>query len=477
MLSVSLLVDAPFAPNLHSTAMADLFFETALVSGAWARDVRIGVDEGGSIASVAVDALPDGAERTTGIAVPGVPNLHSHAFQRALAGLTERGASGGDSFWTWRQRMYRFLSVLDPDDVQAIAAQLFVELLRHGFTAVAEFHYLRNRPDGAPHDDPVEMARRVLHAAAATGMGVTVLPVLYRTAGFGGMPASDEQRRFVTTVDDVLGDVTRLAGATDGTRTCAGLALHSLRAVPPTDLAAALDAFAHVLPGSPVHVHVAEQEREVEECLRWSGARPVEWLLANAPVDGRWCLVHATHVVEHEIAAMATSRAVVGLCPTTEANLGDGTFPLADYLRVGGVLGVGTDSHVSVSPVAELRALEYGQRLRHRARNVAAGDTNASTGRVLLDAAYRGGATACGRPLGDLATGHRADIVVLDPDHPALVGRDGDDVVDAWLFSGEDTPVSDVMVGGRWVVRDGHHVRQEDVLGAYRRVAERLRGA
>ncbi len=455
--------------------MTHLFFESALLPGGWARDVRLSIGPDGSIARGVEGARARSSERTEGIALPGVPNLHSHAFQRAMAGLTERGSAAPGGFWSWRERMYAFLQALSPGDVEAIAAQLYVEMLRHGFTAVTEFHYLRNDPRGRPYDDPVETGKRLLAAAEAVGMGITLLPALYRAGGFGGEPAADGQRRFTASPEEILGDVAVL-GALAGPSARVGLALHSLRAVGPADLAVAVEALRSFDPEAPIHIHVAEQEREVEECLAWSGARPVAWLLDHAPVDERWCLVHTTHVVAEELRGVADSGAVVGLCPTTEANLGDGVFPFAEYAEAEGRWGVGTDSHVSVSPAAELRLLEYGQRLTRRARNVAAGPHERSTGRTLLEEACRGGAAACGRPVGALARGFRADLVVLNPDHAALVGRSGDEVIDSWLFSGEDTPVRDVMVGGRWVVRDGRHPAEEETLAAYRTVAERVAG-
>lgn len=457
--------------------MPDLFFDTALARGEWARDVRVSVAADGSITELRVGAGAAGAERHTGVAVPGVPNVHSHAFQRALAGLTERGSPRGDTFWSWRERMYAFLQRLRPDDIEAIAAQLQIELLRQGFTAVTEFHYLRNTPDGAPYDDPVETARRIVVAAERTGIGLTLLPTLYLASDFGGAPPTSAQRRFVTTIDALLDDVAALTGPIEATGGRVGLALHSLRAVPPEPLRTAVEALRDRDPTAPVHIHVAEQEREVEACRTSFGARPVAWLLDQAPVDERWCLVHATHVDDAEIAAMAASGAVVALCPTTEANLGDGIFPLAAYQGAGGRWAVGTDSHVGVSPAGELRTLEYGQRLAHRVRNVAAGRRDRSSGRTLLDASWAGGAQASGRPLGVLEEGARADIVLLDPRHPALAGREGDDLLDAWIFAGDETPVRDVMVGGRWVVRDGRHDHQEEVADAYRAVARRLGGA
>jgi formimidoylglutamate deiminase len=451
--------------------MPDLFFDSAFLSGSWERDVRVAIDAGGWITAVRTDTPPDGARHVHGVAVPGVPNVHSHAFQRAMAGLTERGSPAGDTFWTWRERMYAFLEKLDPPAVEAIAARLYTELLRHGFTSVAEFHYLRNDPNGRHYDDPVEMGRRILSAGETAGVGLTMLPTLYQASDFGGQPPLDGQKRFTASVEELIGDVAVLgAGAAAGT-VRVGLALHSLRAVTPQDLSIAVEAARGMDPEIPIHIHVAEQTREVEACLAWSGARPAAWLLDHAPVDSSWCLIHATHLDADEVRGIARSGAVVGLCPTTEANLGDGVFPYAEYRDAGGAWAVGTDSHVGRSPVGEVRTLEYGQRLVTRARNVAAGPNPRSTGRVLLEHAWSGGARACGRRIGRIAPGYRADIVVLDPDHTSLVGRSGDDLLDAWVFSGDDSPVTDVLVGGVHVVREGRHIREDDVAEHYRRVA------
>ena len=455
--------------------MSDLYLPKAFLDGAWATDVRISVSPDGAFQSAVSGVSAEGAERVGGVAVPGVPNLHSHAFQRAMAGLTERGSERGDTFWSWRERMYRFLERLDPDDVEAIGAQLYSELLRHGYTAVSEFHYLRNDQAGNSYEDPVEMGRRLLSAGERAGIGMTMLPVLYRAGGFGGTSPSPGQARFLVSVDQLLTDVRLLADATGEGDTRVGLGLHSLRAVPPEDLIAAVWAITEIDPSAPIHIHAAEQLGEVEACMAWSGARPIEWLLANAGLDSRWCVVHATHMTDTEVAGVAGTGAVVGLCPTTEANLGDGLFRFREYATRGGAWGIGTDSHVSVSPVADLRLLEYGQRLVGKERNVAAGANARSTGRTLLEAAWSGGAKACGRRLGRISQGARADLVVLDPDHPALVGRDGDDLLDSWIFSGEDTPVRDVMVGGRWVVRHGRHEREEEISQAYRAAVERIR--
>ena len=469
-------VDVCFSSNLHSCAMSDLFFDTAFLSGSWAHNVRLSFDSEGWILAVEADTTSLGAQHVPGIAVPGVPNVHSHAFQRAMAGLTERGSPSGDSFWSWRERMYGFLRTLNPGDVEAIAGQLYSELARAGFTAVCEFHYLRNDGDGQSYGDPVEMGRRILRAGNRTGVGITLLPVLYRCADFGGQPLAHEQRRFLASVEDLVDDIVVLGTAADAPNNRVGLALHSLRAVSPRDLSLAVEAVRATEPDSPIHIHVAEQLREVEACIEWSGARPVEWLLDHAPVDDKWCLIHATHLSESEISGIARSGSTVGLCPTTEANLGDGIFDLEAFNRVQGSWAIGTDSHVGRNPATELRTLEYGQRLAGHVRNVAAGPHHRSTGRALLESAWNGGAKASGRPVGRLLPGFRADVVVLDPAHPSLVGREGDDVLDSWLFSGDDTPVRDVMVGGRWIVQDRRHALEDELKHECRAVMERLAG-
>lgn len=458
--------------------MPDLHFELALLPDGWAHDVRVEVSAGGDFGEIVPGGDPAGTRRVAGAVVPGIPNVHSHAFQRAMAGLTECGSTAEYGFGSWREQMYAFLARLSPDDVQVVASQLYAEMLRHGYTAVAEFHYLRNAPEGRPYAVPHEIALRLHEAAAAAGIGLTLLPTLYRVADFGADAPLDEQRRFVATVDEILGDGVALgrAFAGDGNRRV-GLALHSLRAVPPDDLTDAVAALEATDPTAPIHIHIAEQVTEVRACLSWSGASPVEWLLGHAPVDGRWCAVHATHMTGEETRALASSGAVAGLCPTTEANLGDGVFPLASYLVGGGRWGVGSDSHVSVSPTADLRMLEYSQRLTMHERNVAGGREAHSTGRALLEGACAGGAQASGRRLGAIRPGFRADLVVLDTDHPALVGRDEDQLLDAWIFSGEDTPVRDVMVGGTWVVQHGRHRKQEVIATAYGTVARRLAAA
>jgi formimidoylglutamate deiminase len=398
-----------------------------------------------------------------------------------MAGLTERariaaGDAGEDSFWTWREVMYGFVRRLNPDQVQAIAAQLYVEMLEAGYTAVGEFHYLHHDPEGAPYDDPAEMSRRVIAAARSSGIGLTHLPVLYGYGGFGGKPAGEGQRRFLNTPERYLELLALIHGEVrDDPQLHMGIAPHSLRAVTPESLAAALDGIRELDKEAPVHIHVGEQQPEVRDCIDWSGLRPVEWLLTHQDLDPRWCLVHATHMTDEEAVALARTGAVVGLCPTTEANLGDGVFPAGAYLGAGGEIGIGSDSHISVSPVEELRWLEYSQRLTLKRRNLLAGEAGSpSVGARLYKAALAGGARALGRPIGRLAIGCRADLLVLDGELPCLWGKDGDVLLDAVVFAGNRNPVRDVMVGGAWLVGEGRHRDRDAILADYRAVIAAL---
>lgn len=448
-------------------------FDRVLTPDGWLAPGRVEVGDDGRIAAVEAG---DGGEHIGGIALPGMPNLHSHAFQRAMAGLTERAGPGEDSFWTWREVMYGFVDRLGPDDVEAIAAQLYCEMLKAGYTGVAEFHYLHHAPDGSPYGDPAEMAERVTAASRRTGIALTLLPVLYDAGGFGGAPVGGAQRRFANDADRLLGIVEtmrRRHGADPDFRV--GLAPHSLRAVRPESLAEALAGLDAMDRGAPIHIHIAEQTREVEDCVARSSRRPVEWLLDAQDLGPRWCLVHATHMTGEETRALAATGAVAGLCPTTEANLGDGLFPLEAWLEAGGRLGIGSDSHVSVSPVEELRWLEYGQRLSARRRNVAA-PPEGSTGARLHAAALEGGARATAREAGAIEAGRFADIVALDAAHPLLAGKTGDAILDAYVFAGNANLVRDVMVGGHRVVRQGRHPEEEAIGRAFKGTMERLAG-
>ncbi len=445
--------------------MSKLFFDSALLPEGWAADVAIQVGDDGMIREVRAGAEPDAVREA--IAVPGIANLHSHAFQRGMAGLAERAGSGPDSFWTWREVMYRFLDRLSPDDVEAIARQLYVEMLEAGFTGVGEFHYLHHDTDGSPYADVAEMAERIVAAASTTGIGLTLLPVLYHQGGFGAQTLTAGQRRFVMQPDQLVDLVATLRARHPGI--VVGAAPHSLRAVTPESLIAV----AAALPEGPLHIHAAEQVKEVEDCLAWSRQRPVRWLLDHAPIDERWCLIHATHLDDMEVTDLAASGAVAGLCPVTEANLGDGIFRGVDYLGAGGAFGVGSDSHIRVDLADELRTLEYGQRLRDRGRNLLAAGGD-SVGRTLLEAAAKGGAQALQQPMGAIAAGNRADFVTLDVDHPALVGKSGDDLIDGWLFAAGRSPVASVYAAGRRVVETGRHVAAEATTRRFRAVMQRL---
>jgi formimidoylglutamate deiminase len=447
-----------------------LFARSALIDDRIEPDVRIDIDPAGRIAAVQPRAArAPGDAIVPGLVVPGMANLHSHAFQRAMAGLTERGAAAGQDFWHWRDVMYRFLAALGPDDVEAIAAQLYVECLRFGYTSVGEFHYLHNAPDGRPYADPAELSGRIVAAAAQAGIGLTLLPVLYRHAGFGGLPAGPGQARFVLTPDAYAALCQAMA-----LRVPVGIAPHSLRAVTAGELAGAVALADSLGPATPLHIHVAEQVKEVADCVAATGQRPVAWLLDHAAVGPRWCLVHATHVDPAECRRLAASGAVAGLCQTTEANLGDGSFPLLAFRQAGGRFGIGSDSQVGTNPVEELRWLEYIRRLETRRRAVTAAGAGASVGLGLYAAALAGGHQAIGRPGGRIAAGCLADLVVLDTAHPVLAGHGPATLLDAWVFSGNATPVRDVMVAGCWQVSGGRHPRQAAVLAAYRRVMRRI---
>ncbi|MAM67744.1 MAG: formimidoylglutamate deiminase [Pseudomonadota bacterium] len=428
--------------------------------------------EDGKITGIAGAAPDTPIDNIGGIALPGIANLHSHAFQRAMAGLSEyRTGAAEDSFWTWRELMYRFVGRIDPADLEAIAAQLYVEMLKAGFTSVGEFQYLHHDPGGMPFGNVAEMTLRTLTAARETGIGITLLPVLYRHGGFGELPPGGNQKRFINDVDQFLRiyEAAKSETGADPDRHT-GIAPHSLRAADFASISAVIDG---IDADAPIHIHIAEQEKEIADCEAWSGKRPVELLLENQDVTGRWCLVHATHMTEGETAAAARSGAIAGLCPTTEANLGDGIFELPGWLESDGALGIGSDSHISVSVVEELRWLEYGQRLRDRRRNVAGSET-VSTGRRLFDAAVAGGARALGLGDGHLSVGVRANIVVLDGDAPDFAGQGTDTLMESWIFSGNEPVVKHVFVGGRQVIKDGMHPAEKEIARRYRDTVTRL---
>jgi len=452
-----------------------LYARNALLPEGWGKDVLVEWDTNGTIVRVDTGvAVPAGAQLIAPVveyALPGMINLHSHSFQRALGGRTEKAGETKDSFWTWRDLMYRFARNITPEHIEAIAAQLFSECLRHGYTSMCEFHYVQRAPDGAMYPRPAETAERVVAAARLAGIGITMLPVLYSYSGFGESALKPEQQRFKTDAQDVLRIVEALEPLRDA-RTEVGVAPHSLRAASVAQINEVLAA----LPGErPVHIHIAEQTQEVQQSLDWSGSRPVQWLLDQVDVNERWCLIHATHLVRDEVERMARSGAVAGLCPTTEANLGDGLFPLEAFLAEGGRFGIGSDSHISQSAVEELRWLEYGQRLQHQRRNIAVSAGERNVGDFLWQGALQGGAQASGRPVGALAPGRRADMIVLDDQHPNLYGLALDEVLGSFVFCGNDNLVKDVMVGGQWVVRNQQHVAQQAIAARFKQTLAELR--
>jgi formimidoylglutamate deiminase len=457
-----------------------LFAEDALLPGGWARDVLLRWDAAGRLTAVAPGSAPGGAPRAPGPVVPGVPNLHSHAFQRAFAGLTEYrasapGAPAGaqDSFWSWRTLMYRFAARVAPEQLEAIATWLYVEMLEAGYTTVCEFHYLHHAADGRPYADDAEMSFALMRAAAAAGIGLTLLPVLYETGGFGGRPARADQRRFLHGTDSMLRLLERLAAALPAQGGVLGLAPHSLRAVPPESLRRMVEALTALSPSAPVHIHIAEQTQEVDDCIAWSGRRPVDWLLDHAPVDARWCLVHATHMTPGECARAAGTGAVAGLCPTTEANLGDGIFDLPRWRDAGGRWGVGSDSHACVNAAEELMLLEYTQRLARRQRNVLADAAHPQVATAMTLQAVQGGTQAGGRaaPGGGaagLAAGRPADLVALDASHVALRGLPAAAMLDAHVFGSHRTSaLHGVWTAGAPRVAAGRHALHHPAAAAF----------
>ena len=436
----------------------------ALLASGWAQDVRITLKDG-RIDQIAPNPAAQTGDVRVDTLLPALGNLHSHTFQRAMAGMTELRKAGRDSFWTWRKLMYRFMDRLTPEQIEAIAALVFVEMQEAGYASVGEFHYVHHQRGGAPYDALAELSLRVMAAAGETGIGLTHLPVLYTYGGAGKVALAEGQMRFGNDVDRfadlVQGARAGLSALPDDARV--GIAPHSLRATSPDDLARALADHQ----GGPVHIHISEQPKEVEDIQNWLGARPVEWLLANAPVDAGWCLIHATHMTEGETRAMAASGAVAGLCPITEANLGDGPFNGPTFLEAGGAFGVGSDSNVNISLTEELRTLEYSQRLRDVARNVMVVGEG-SVGATLYTGAARGGAQALGRDAGEIAPGRLADLVAIDSTDPTLCALTPDQILDGLCFAAKDTVITDLWSAGRYNVTGGRHIARDAVVARYR---------
>lgn len=459
---------------------SSLFARDALLPTGWARDVLLQWDAAGRLLGVAPGSQrPAGVAEASGPVLPGMPNLHSHAFQRAFGGLTEFRGQAQDSFWSWRSLMYRFAAAITPDQFEAIATGLYVEMLEAGYSSVCEFHYVHHDVDGRPYADDAELAQRLLRAAARAGIGLTLLPVLYQANGFGGTTPRDDQRRFIRSTDSMLRLLQRLRPLCHAKGARLGLAPHSLRAVPPASLAESVAGLTALDPSAPIHIHVSEQTAEVDACLAWSGQRPVEWLLDHVKVDARWCLVHATHMSAAESERAARSGAVAGLCPTTEANLGDGIFEMATWRDNGGRWGIGSDSHAAVNAAEELMMLEYSQRLATRQRNVLASVAHPFVATAITLEAVAGGAQACGRAVGGLAPGQQADLVVLDAQHPLLQGLPSPDaMLSAHVFaSHRRSAIADVYVAGWPMVVAGRHDLHEETSRAFAAARTSLAGA
>lgn len=445
--------------------MTVYFAELALLPHGWANDVSIDVNKDGSIEIVSTDSTRGKKELLNGIVVPGMPNLHSHAFQRAMAGLTERRTAKADSFWTWRKTMYNFLTNFSPETTRAIASQLYVEMLKAGFTSVGEFHYLHHQTDGTAYDNRAELSHSILDAADITEIGITHLPVLYQSGGFGGVSPNEGQRPFLNDLDEYLEIVTSSEDRIkDDLNKAIGVAPHSLRAVPLDQLEQLLK----IIPEDwPVHIHIAEQVKEVNDCLAWCGMSPVSLLMDRFPVNERWCAIHATHMTASEVKSLARSGAVAGLCPITEGNLGDGVFRLPSWIKAGGALGVGSDSNVLISMTEELRTLEYSQRFKRHERSIATTDKEMSPGAYLFKAAVAGGSQALARKTGQIEKSYRADLLVLDNQNPALVHHTPDSLLDALVFGTTTNPVKDVMVGGNMVIENHHHYKEDEIFEVF----------
>ncbi len=452
------------------TLRSTLHFEWALLPEGWSRNVRVTL-VGDRIAELEPAARASDADERHAIGLPGLGNGHSHGFQRAMAGLTEWKDAAAASFWTWRDTMYRFLDGIGPDELEAVTAQTYVEMLEAGFTRVGEFHYLHHDASGREYADIGEMAARVAAAASDTGIALTLLPVFYAHAGFGGAPPAAGQRRFICSLDQYQRLLASCERATARLPDAVlGVAPHSLRAVDQSELLA----LTQLRPPDPLHLHIAEQTQEVDDCIAWSGQRPVDWLFDRFEVDARWSLIHATHVTSEELGRVARSHAVVGLCPITEANLGDGVFPAAEFIEQDGAFSIGTDSNVSIDAAGELQLLEYGQRLTRRARNVLAVPGGASTGRVLFERAQAGGAQALGEQGVGLAAGGPAELVSLDASVMPFVPTTPDQWLDHWIFAARRPMIDCVWRAGRKLVQGGRHVHAERIERRYRAALARL---
>ena len=452
------------------------FIKKALLSQGWAKNVRLGVDDKGLIVSLQANVLAEQDDHRLGLVIPGLVNCHSHAFQRAMAGLTEYQVSPTDTFWSWRKTMYRFANLVSPEDLQDIASYLYLEMIKQGYTSVAEFHYVHHQPNGKPYSSVSQLSQSVINAANIAGINLTLLPVLYMNAGFGDQALLDDQKRFGNSVDSYL------ALHDEATRYCShqsqhslGMALHSLRAVPASSMTEVISHFKDRAHSCPIHIHIAEQTQEVEQSIKALGKRPVEWLLDKYDIDKQWCLIHATHMTPKETAQVAKSGATVVICPTTEANLGDGLFPLRQYLDDGGQIAIGSDGNTCTNPMEELRWLEYGQRLLSRTRNVASDDRERHTGTNLYRHCLEGGARSIGQKPGALTLGGRADLIVLDDNSADLANIAADSILDVLIFGTSQSLIKDVMVNGTWKITHYHHADEERIKNTFISATKALR--
>lgn len=450
------------------------FFEAAYIQGKWQQNVTLAVGLDGRIAHIEKDSAMGAANKHTGLLVPGMPNVHSHSFQRAMAGLGEVAGNSDDSFWSWRRVMYDFLAKISPEDLEIIADQLYMEMLKAGFTSVGEFHYLHHQHNGDPYADRLEMSKRVMASAKKTGINLTLLPVLYSYSGFGAQAPQETQRRFINSTEDFLSMITSLQNLCEGSdRVLIGMAPHSLRG---TDKSQLIDLHKTLVSNTPIHIHIAEQMKEVGDCIEWSGLRPVEWLFEAVDVDHRWSLIHATHINEAELLGIVESGATVGLCPITEANLGDGVFPVTQFMEAGGHWAIGSDSNVRISLAEECRTLEYGQRLTQQKRTLIA-KRGGSNGEELFTRAVTGGNRSINpTEKQGLVVGAPANMVILDSNHTILAGKDPTVAFDSWFFAGGNTVVKDVFVWGEQVISDGHHNLENEITARFKTVMKRLAG-
>ncbi len=440
-----------------------LYAENILLDDGWASNQTITIEQG--IITAIESGMIDGAEIAKGAVIPGMVNCHSHAFQRAFAGFSEQGSEGQDSFWTWRKIMYQFLAQLTEIDAKNIAKQLYIEMLKMGYTRVAEFHYLHHDIDGSNYSDNsaelATMAQAIFEAAKESGIGLTLLPVLYQHSGFGEQPPTDGQKRFINSTEQfnqLVSDSFSLSKQFPNTNV--GIAPHSLRAVDKTSLKSAIKHVRALDKQAPVHIHISEQQKEVDDCLNHYGKRPVQWLLDNIELDKHWCLIHATHLDESERKGIIAKEAIAGICPTTEANLGDGIFPTTEFMAENGTIAIGSDSHISVNPIEELRWLEYAQRLIRQQRAILATKEQASVGQNLWQQAAIGGAQSTNSNTGCLAIGKQADLVVLDSNKTQLFANANQHLLDSVIFASQQSPVSDVMVNGQWKIKNQQHTEQ-----------------